>query len=215
MRTAIWESRVLDVALDDLERLIANRAESYPVIVDVGCGAGQSLARLQQRFAPHMIVGVDIDAEMLRLSAAQAAKIDIPVALIQGTSSDLGLASGSVDVVFCHQTFHHLPDQESAIKEFHRVLKPGGILLFAESTRKFIHSWIIRLLFRHPMEVQKSAEEYRQVIEQAGFHCAPDAISYPFLWWSRADLGLREKLFGSTPAASREETLLNLVAVRR
>lgn len=215
LRTAIWESRVLDVALDDLERLITNRAPSYPVIVDVGCGAGQSLKRLTRRFAPQMIVGVDIDAEMLRLSAMETRQIDTPVTLIRGTSSNLGIASESVDIVFCHQTFHHLPDQESAMREFHRVLKPGGILLFAESTRKFIHSWIIRLLFRHPMDVQKSADEYRSAIEEAGFSCPPDAVSYPYLWWSRADLGLCEKLFGPAPEHSREETLLNLVAIRQ
>lgn len=215
LRTEIWETRVLDVALDDLDRLLANRADSYPVIVDVGCGAGQSFKRLQRRFAPDLLIGVDIDEDMLALAATEARAIDAPVALVQGSSSSLGLAAESVDIVFCHQTFHHLPDQEGAIREFHRVLKPGGIFLFAESTRKFIHSWIIRLLFRHPMEVQKSADEYRRVIEQAGFHCPPGAISYPYLWWSRADLGLREKLFGPEPVESREETLMNLVAIRR
>lgn len=215
LRTDIWETRVLDVALRDLDRLIADRAASYPVIVDVGCGAGQSLRRLRDRFAPELVVGVDIDMEMLELSAAEARKEDIPAALIRGTSADLGLADESADMLFCHQTFHHLADQESAIREFHRILKPGGILLFAESTRAFIHSWIIRLLFRHPMELQKSADEYRETIEQAGFDCAPDAISYPYLWWSRADLGLREKIWGVSPIGKREETLLNVVAVRR
>jgi ubiquinone/menaquinone biosynthesis C-methylase UbiE len=62
--------------------------------------------------------------------------------------------------VFCHQTFHHIVEQEAAMAEFFRVLKPGRVLLFAESTRRYIHSLPIRLLFRHPMEVQKTAEEY-------------------------------------------------------
>lgn len=214
LRTDIWETRVLDVAMDDLDRLIEDRATSYPVIVDVGCGAGQSLRRLQARFAPELIIGIDIDSEMLGLSAAETDKLDLPVALVQGTSTDLGLADESVDMLFCHQTFHHLPDQQTAIQEFHRVLKPGGLLLFAESTRVFIHSWIIRLLFRHPMDVQKSADEYRAFIEHAGFDCSANAISYPYLWWSRADLGLRETLTGSTHPTEREETLLNLVAVK-
>lgn len=206
---------MLDVAMDDLDRLIENRAASYPVVVDVGCGAGQSLRRLRERFAPELIVGIDIDLEMLGLSAAETCNLGLPVALVQGTSTDLGLADESVDMLFCHQTFHHLPDQQTAIREFHRVLKPGGILLFAESTRAFIHSWIIRLLFRHPMDVQKSADEYRDFIEQAGFDCAASAISYPYLWWSRPDLGLRETLTRHVPRPEREETLLNLVAVKR
>ena len=43
----------------------------------------------------------------------------------------------------------------------------------------------------------------------------PEAqISYPFLWWSRDDLGLFEKL-GFKPKQEREETLVNLVAVKK
>lgn len=214
LRTDIWETRVLDVALADLDRLIENRADSYPVIVDVGCGAGQSLERLEHRFSPDMIIGIDIDAEMLKLSTERSRTVNVPVALVKGTSSDIAIGDETVDMLFCHQTFHHLDDQQSAIREFYRVLKPGGLLLFAESTRKFIHSWIIRLLFRHPMEVQKSAEQYTALIEQAGFRCGANSISYPYLWWSRSDLGVREKLFGHTAPGPEEETLLNLVAVR-
>ena len=214
LRTEVWETRVLDVAMHDLDRLIENRAASYPVILDVGCGAGQSFSRLHDRFSPDLIIGVDIDSEMLKLSSDEFRRNELPAALIQGTSTELGVASESVDLLFCHQTFHHLPDQESAIREFHRVLKPGGLLLFAESTRAFIHSWIIRLLFRHPMDVQKSADEYQVFIEQAGFDCSSKAISYPYLWWSRADLGLVETFTGRSSSDRREETLLNLVAVK-
>jgi len=124
------------------------------------------------------------------------------------------LEDNSVDLLFCHQTFHHLIEQEAAIQEFFRVLKPGGILLFAESTRRYIHSWMIRLLFRHPMEVQKTAEEYLALVRSAGFEVAPTAISYPYLWWSRNDLGLLERLLHIKPRTDREETLLNLVAVK-
>ncbi len=135
--------------------------------------------------------------------------------LVQGSSAHLHtLASQSVDLVFCHQTFHHLIEQEEALREFFRVLKPGGILLFAESTRRYIESWIIMLLFRHPMEVQKTAPEYLQMVRDAGFDVAPASISYPYLWWSRTDLGVLERWFGIAPRADREETLINLVAVK-
>jgi ubiquinone/menaquinone biosynthesis C-methylase UbiE len=117
-------------------------------------------------------------------------------------------------MVFCHQTFHHLVDQHKVLGEFHRVLKLGGVLLFAESTRRFIHSWIIRVLFRHPMDVQRSAPEYLAMIGNAGFEINPRSVSYPYLWWSRADLAIMERVFGLAPPDNREETLINLVAVR-
>ncbi len=212
--TNIWDTRVLKVAINDLKDLIENRKASYPVIVDVACGRGCSFKRLHDLFAPDLLIGAEIDAEMLRLAALEANKLESAVSLILGTSSRLALSDQSADMLFCHQSFHHFVDQNSAIHEFHRVLKPGGLLLFAESTKAYIYSWIIRVLFRHPMDVQKSAPEYLSLIENAGFDVAPESVSYPYLWWSRGDLGIRENWFRIPPPSVREETLLNLIAVR-
>lgn len=213
--TETWAEHVLTRAIQDLERLIKNRSESYPVIVDVGCGFGRSFKLLHDRFAPKRMFGIDINPEMLAASAAEVARHDLAVEFLEGTSSRLPLPDQSVDMVFCHQTFHHLVEQESAIREFYRVLKRDGLLLFAESTRAYIHSWIIRLLFRHPMDVQKSAPEYLMLIRSAGFHIHSESVSYPYLWWTRADLGIAQRLLGLAPPVLREETLINVVAVRR
>ena len=214
LRTQTWTRHVLEPAVVDLERLIPDRQAAYPVIVDVGCGWGRSFKLLHAHFKPERMIGIDIDPEMIDAAANEAAMQGLTVEMRRGSSSALALPDGSVDMVFCHQTFHHLIDQERALAEFHRVLKPGGLLLFAESTRKYIHSWIIRLLFRHPMDVQRSAEEYLSMIRRVGFSFAPGEVSYPYLWWSRGDLGLMERWFGIRPPAQREETLVNLVATR-
>lgn len=214
LQTHTWTVHVLERALRDLERLIPGRRERYPVVVDVGCGWGRSLPKLHERFQPEQLIGIDIDPEMLSASAAEARQAGIHVRLIQGSSACLALEDASVDLLFCHQTFHHLVEQDEAIREFFRVLKPGGILLFAESTRRYIYSWLIRFLFRHPMEVQKSAGEYLALVRSAGFTVPDDSISLPFLWWSREDLGIRERWFGIAPPAQREETLINLVATK-
>jgi ubiquinone/menaquinone biosynthesis C-methylase UbiE len=212
LRTETWVYEVLDVAITDLERLIPDRQPSYPVVADVGCGWGRSLKKLHDRFAPQRLIGMDIDPNMLHASAQQAARDGVQAEFINCSSSRLTLEDNSVDLLFCHQTFHHLIYQERAIREFFRVLKPGGVLLFAESTKRYIHSWIIRLLFRHPMHVQKTAPEYLQLIRDAGFHVPQESISYPYLWWSREDLGLMERVLRIKPSADREETLINLVA---
>ena len=214
LQTDTWAVHVLERAMQDLVRLIPQPRANYPVVVDVGCGWGRSLAKLHARFSPERLIGMDIDSAMLQASAQEARRANVPVELIQGSSSHLQLESNSVDMVFCHQTFHHLVEQEEAIREFFRVLKPGGVLLLAESTRRYIESWIIMLLFRHPMEVQRTAPEYLQMVRNAGFVVEPAAVSYPYLWWSRADLGILERVFGVAPKPDREETLLNLVAVK-
>src|ERR1039458_2026853 len=212
--TETWAKHVLERALNDLEGLIENRRASYPVIVDVGCGYGRSFEMLNERFRPIRIVAIDVDLKMLATSSREAAKHGLAVELKQASSSSLPLPGESVDMVFCHQTFHHLIYQHDALREFHRVLKPNGVLLFAESTRKYIHSWIIRMLFRHPMDVQRTAAEYLMMIREAGFKIPPRSVSYPYLWWSRTDFAIMERWFGFDPSPGHEETLVNVVAVR-
>lgn len=212
-----WVQFVLEVAINDLNRLIGHAKPSgYQVILDVGCGQGKSFKYLKKTFNPATLIGIDADAEVLEKSRRQAQQDGVEVNLMLGNGAAIDLPDHSVDIVFCHQTFHHLVEQEKAIAEFYRVLKPGGMLLFAESTRAYIHSWIIRLLFRHPMDVQKSADEYIALIRHAGFSVEPQRVSFPYLWWSRSDLGLlaKLKLKNTPPVGKREETLLNLIAVK-
>jgi len=214
--THTWESRVVRVALDDLSRLMPAGARPYrSVLLDVGCGQGKAFKPLQERFAPRRLIAIDFEQACLERATQQAARDGVSAEIQRGDVAALALPDASVDVVFCHQTFHHLTRQREALAEFHRVLKPGGLLLFAESTRAYIESWVIRLLFRHPMEVQHSAEEYMAMIREAGFRFGPENVSLPYLWWSRPDLGAREWWgFGVPGQSEREETLINLVATK-
>jgi len=215
--TRTWKDHVLKVALGDLCRLIERRQPHYHTVLDVGCGHGQSFRLLRRAFRPVRLIGVDIDPQVLKRARRRAASAGARATVIQGDCTNLPLEDATVDLVFCHQTFHHLVDQAGALREFRRVLRPGGLLLFAESTRVYIESWIIRLLFRHPRDVQRSAAEYLAMLRAEGFFVRPDAISYPYLWWSRPDLGAAEWMLkiAPPPPGQREETLLNVVAVKQ
>lgn len=210
--TKLWRHHVIRATLADLQRLIPPRIH-YPVVVDVGCGCGRALRLLDIVFRPEMLIGVDIDRVQLRRGVAEVKRCRAKVALRVSNGACLPIPDRAVDMVFCHQTFHHFCDQETAVHEFYRVLRPGGTLLFAESCRRYIRSLPIRLLFRHPMQVQKSADEYLRLLRHAGFEVRQDAVSTPYLWWSRPDLGLLEWLGRPVPVA-REETLLNVAALR-
>jgi ubiquinone/menaquinone biosynthesis C-methylase UbiE len=209
--TKTWVKHVLTVAINDLERLVPDRRGTYPIILDVGCGQGQSFRLLHDTFLPQRLIGVDIDGRSLQQARTRVGQDNLKVELLQNDGAVLELPDASVTLLFCHQTFHHLVRQEEALKEFYRVLEPGGLLLFAESTRAYISSWIIRLLFRHPMDVQRSAEEYLTMIRNQGFEFSAENVSFPYLWWSRSDLGMTEWLGFSVPQ-KREETLVNVVA---
>jgi SAM-dependent methyltransferase len=209
--TEVWVQYVLTVALNDLERLIPDRQVTYSSILDIGCGRGNSFRLLHDKFLPQRLIGVDIDERSLRLARSQVVHDHLQVELLQSDGATLELPDGSVSMLFCHQTFHHLVRQQEALSEFYRVLQPGGLLLFAESTRAYIYSWIIRLLFRHPMEVQRSAEEYLAMIRSQGFEFCSENVSFPYLWWSRPGIGMAEWLGFPVPQ-KREETLVNVVA---
>ncbi|MFT5419930.1 MAG: ubiquinone/menaquinone biosynthesis C-methylase UbiE [Candidatus Endobugula sp.] len=208
-----WIHYVLKLALDSLEELLDPKQNEYPIILDVGCGYGHSLVELDKRFKPKKIIGLDVDPELVERTKKNLPHCTCEVELKINNACKIDLPDHSVDMVLCHQTFHHIIDQENAIKEFYRVLKPGGVLLFAETCRSYIYSFFIRLLFRHPMGVQKTDEEYLSLVRQAGFSYQSKNVSKPFLWWSRGDLGLLEKC-GWAPKKDREETLVYLVAYR-
>jgi len=215
LRSHTWQHHVLRVAINDLRSLFSDELPTAPVILDAGCGQGKSIQYLDKTFAPKRLIGLDADPLSLHLSAEEARRQGIDIELIGSDCAELKVADDSIDILFCHQTFHHLVQQDRALAEFYRVLKPGGYLLFAESTEAYIDTWVIRWLFRHPMHVQKSAAQYLEMIRDQGFEFEPQNISYPYLWWSRSkDFGLLERvgLLKPKPVGQRDETLVNVVA---
>lgn len=97
-------------------------------ILDLGCGTGQFLPRLRSRFAAATIVGADLSPGMLN-EAKRRRPSNVGLALAD--AMQLPLASSSIDVVTCSESFHWYPDQAAAVDELARVLRPGGRLLIA------------------------------------------------------------------------------------
>lgn len=215
LQSRTWQHHVLRVAINDLRGLFSEAPPAHAVLLDAGCGQGKSFRYLRQTFDPAQLLGSDADPHSVQLSSLEAQRLGGHIQVLGSDCAALQLPDASVDMLFCHQTFHHLVEQEKALAEFYRVLKPGGYLLFAESTEAYIDTWVIRWLFRHPMHVQKSAEGYLQMLRTQGFEFGPQNVSYPYLWWSRSqDFGLLERLKLQRPKAfgQREETLVNVVA---
>jgi len=212
LSTPQWKISVLNRALEDLERFIPQGA-TYDKILDVGCGFGHSFEALASRFKPKCIVGSDPVGALKERAGPNAESCSCPVELRQDNAASMIFADESFDMVFCHQTFHHIVAQEDAMAEFYRVLKPGGALLFAESTKAYIHSLPIKLLFRHPMHVQRTYQEYVAMIRSANFDLPDSMVSTPYLWWSRPDIGFLEWIGRPVPQ-KREETMVNALAIK-
>ena len=209
LSTDTWYKRVLSIAVADLTDLLDKKPEVQQIL-DAGCGSGPAFSLLEQHFHPKTIIGVDVDKVQLGLATEAAKKCHCEVKIEHKSIYDLNIPDNSIDMILCHQLLHHVCEQEQTLKEFYRILSPGGIVLISESCRTFIYSFPVRLLFRHPMNVQKTAEEYIELVKSAGFKVADNESKAYSPWWSHKDLGL-SAILGLSPEP-KEATEIIMIA---
>jgi SAM-dependent methyltransferase len=89
-------------------------------VLDVGTGPGYAAQRAFQRGA--VATGVDIAEEVLALARERHPGIRF----LPADAEDLPFAERSFDALVCHFTINHLPQPERAMREFARVVAPGG-----------------------------------------------------------------------------------------
>lgn len=105
-------------------------------VVDFGGGTGW-LSRFLLQFGCRVVL-CDVSASALRIATefidrqppVGGSRENFRVSLFDGHHIDL--ADAEVDRILCFDSFHHVPNMEAALREFGRVLKPGGIAAFSE-----------------------------------------------------------------------------------
>src|ERR1700722_340845 len=152
-------------------------------IADVACGTGILSDRIERELQPEAIYGVDMSDGML----AQARARSDQVQWLRGPAEQLPFDDGALDAVVTTSAFHFF-DQPAALREFHRVLAPGGVaavstlsarrpLLQGPSTSR----WKVA---HHP-----SPAEMRRLFEGAGFTVAEQhRVRRPLLTRAISDL---------------------------
>lgn len=100
-------------------------------VLDVGCGAGQTLLQLADRVGPRgRVVGVDIAPRVLDVARSRIAGLP-NIELIQTDAATLALPEETVDGVFSRFGVMGFDDPAHAFANFRRMTKTGGRLSFA------------------------------------------------------------------------------------
>ncbi len=98
-------------------------------ILDVACGSG-GISELLARSLSARVIGVDIDEHAIAAASGRSA----PGCAFQVVDANepLPFPDGSFDAVFSNDSVHHLRDRAAVLREWARVLVPGGRVLYTE-----------------------------------------------------------------------------------
>src|ERR1043166_3132475 len=93
-------------------------------VLEVGCGVGTDGLQFARAGADY--TGVDLTEAAVGLARNNFASAGTPGEFRMSDAENLDFADESFDGVYSHGVLHHTPDIEAAVREIHRVLKPGG-----------------------------------------------------------------------------------------
>ncbi len=101
-------------------------------VLDVATGTADLAIALRRARPAARVVGVDFSESMLARGRAKAARLGVDVRLEAGDGTDLPYADASFDAVTIAYGLRNFADVDAGLREFRRVLRPGGRLVVLE-----------------------------------------------------------------------------------
>ena len=93
-------------------------------VLEIGCGLGTDGAQFAQAGADY--TGIDLTDAAIELARKRFELSNLPGSFRTDDAERLSFSDETFDLVYSHGVLHHTPDIEAAIREIHRVLRPGG-----------------------------------------------------------------------------------------
>lgn len=141
-------------------------------LVEIGCGMGTDLLQFARGGA--QCTGVDLTPRSIEISRLHFALYQMRADFALCDAENLPFADESCDVVYSNGVLHHTPGTEQAIREVHRILRPGGtakVMLYHRHsfyywTEIILHRGLLRGHFlrgHSPTEIMGRYVEYSEV----------------------------------------------------
>ena len=150
------------------------------VMLDVGCGEGRHIFGIMQDYPLMKCIGLDMDKESLE-KAEEGYEYFKSISkagaqFLKGSAYSLPFPDESIDLIVCSEVLEHLHEYNDAVKEIHRVLKPGG---------KFYASvpatWPEKICWKLSKEYQNQPGGHLRIFSQSGLISEIKESGFKFL----------------------------------
>ncbi|MFE8701963.1 class I SAM-dependent methyltransferase [Cytobacillus sp. FJAT-54145] len=144
-------------------------------ILDAGCGTGQTAAYIAKTYSCS-VTALDHHPLMIRKAKERFKKEGVPVHLVQGSIEQLPFQNHTFDIILVESVtaFTNIP---RSLKEFYRVLKPGGCLVDSEMTAEVIFNQKDKETIMSVYGISNilTEQQWLQALRDAGFK-APNVL---------------------------------------
>jgi len=138
-------------------------------ILDAACGTGRLLAELAARPEELELTGLDVSTTMLELARQT---LPVSVRLLEGRLEQLPIEDDSFDAVTSFNALHYSDEPGTVLREFQRVLVPGGRLVIVDWRRDWLMMPLLSAWLRvnkRPMGRLLSTRQLATLAGKAGF----------------------------------------------
>jgi SAM-dependent methyltransferase len=146
--------------------------------LDMGCGTGSQLATNRAELKDMRLVGIDLSPSMLEIAKTKADEVE----WVLGDVSKMPFKNGEFNYISSQFQFHHVVDQQKALSEAYRVLKPKGRLVMYLLYPLAMKKWIMYKYFPKAQDFDlrdhPEIPQMKEMIRTAGFERIHMGIDY-------------------------------------
>lgn len=141
------------------------------LVLDVGCGSLSFTHTVYNNFTRRDLVLSDLSEEMLKIGQGRIGQNQENVKLLRADALNFPFKSKTVQTILCFGFLHVINNPESLLKEFYRLLKPGGDLHITClcTDRKISRIYLQFLKSRNIVSFCMNSGQIKNLIEKSGF----------------------------------------------